>query len=560
MTARLPRALCCLALLLALAPAAARADDSDTTAMQRLIEILVKNGVLTRPQADSLAAQARAEARGLRPAPAEPATPGKPPRPVAPGAVRVTYVPETVRKQIAAEVKQEVMQQATEEGWAEPNTIPSWAQRVRVYGDVRLRGEFDMFPQGNYNAFPDFNTINGATNGYDVTSGVNPPLLDTTENRTRMRLRARLGVAAQVSDWVDTDLRIATGNDRNPVSSNQTLGQGGDFSKYAIWLDRAQITLRPTDWLTVLAGRTANPFWTSNLMYDDDISFDGVAAQGRAQPWDALGGFLVLGGFPVFNTDFNFGSTALTKTASNNAWLLAAQLGADWKPQDRAYSTRVAVGYFDYVNVMGKTSSLCVAPTSYGSCNTDDTRDPWVGYGNTLFPIRNISLTNGSSTAQPQFYGLASQFSLLDLHAQLLYSGFHPVDLRPEVEFVSNLGFDKSAITGRSPANNLGANDSFVGTGTGWMVRLTLGHMELAAAGDWNLSIAYKYVGSDAVLDSLTNSRFHLGGTNAKGFVLTGNYALGRDIWLSGAWYSTAAVSGPPYAEDSVMFDLNVRF
>ena len=38
--------------------------------------------------------------------------------------------------------------------------------------------------------------------------------------------------------------RIATGENNSPVSTNQSLGlanqaQGGNFSKYAIWLDRA---------------------------------------------------------------------------------------------------------------------------------------------------------------------------------------------------------------------------------------------------------------------------------------------------------------------------------
>ncbi len=549
------------AVLLALAGTPVALAQSDESATERLVQILVKNGVLTKVQAEELAAQARAEARAARPPAApDPAAPTQKPRPVAPGSVRVTYVPETVRKQIAAEVKQQVMQQATEEGWAEPNVIPGWTQRVRVSGDVRLRGQMDSFPRGNYNAFPDFNAINSTANGYDAIGGVNPPLLNAAQERTRMRLRARIGVSAKVADWVDSEIRIATGSDRGPVSTNQTLGAGGDFSKYSLWLDRAAITLRPDPDVTIYAGRSPNPFWTTDLLFDDDLNVDGLAAQGRLRFDKAFSGFLTLGGFPVFNTEFAFGSTNLAKTRSRDSWLLAAQLGADYKPEEQPYNLRIALGYFGFQNVEGKTSRLCVAPTSYGSCDTDYTRAAWLTYGNTVMPVRNIAATSGATTAQPQFYGLASRFGILELRGQATYTGFHPVDVRLDGEYAQNLAFDRQAIERRGPVNNIGNNGSFVGSNTGYMMRLTAGHLTLTEAGMWNVAFAYKYVGSDAVIDSLTDARFHQGGTNAKGFVLSGTYALARDIWLAGNWTSTNAVSGQPYSADTVLFDLNVRF
>jgi len=553
-----------LAAVLATAPAPARAQ-SDESATEKLLQILVKNGVVTKDQAESLGKQARAEARATKatapasiPPPAGGTTAKE--KPVAPGAVRVTYVPETVRKQIAAEVKQQVMQQATEEGWAEPNSIAGWTQRIRISGDVRMRGQFDMFPSGNYNAFPDFNTINSASNGYDTTSGINPPLLNTTENRTRARLRARLEVDAQVTDWADAVVRIATGNDRSPVGFYQTLGNTGDFSKYSIWLDQAAMILRPDDSLTLYAGRFANPFWTTSLVYDDDLSFDGVAFNAHAPVTQDFGGFLIAGGFPVYNTDFNYGATNLVKTPSHDSYLLAVQAGADWKPDEKPYSARLAVGYFNYQNVDGQTSALCVAPTSFGSCNTDNTRAPFVQFGNSLFPVRNIYAANGVTTAQPQYYGLASRFGVLDVHGQFVYKGFHPIDIRPEFEFINNLSFNQNVISQHGPVNNIGVNNAFVGSGTGYLLRIVIGHSILEAANDWNVGFTYKYIGSDAALDALEDSKFHLGGTNAKGWVVNGNYALGKNIWVSGNYYSTTAVSGPPYAVDTVLVDLNVKF
>ena len=552
--------------------------QSDETAVERLVQILVKTGVLTKEQAESLAQQARDEARDARAAAppraaatgaaaAGAATAGAAAagaaasaKPVPAGTVRVTYIPETVRKQIAAEVKQQVMQQATEEGWAEPNTIPGWTQRIRLYGDVRVRGEFDIFPKGNYDAFPDFGAINQTPNGYDATSGVLPPLLNTTQNRTRMYVRARLGVLANITDWADGNIELATGNDRSPVSTNQTLGQTGDFSKYAVWLSQAAITMRPLDSLTLYAGRFPNPYWTSNLLFYDDLRVDGLALNAHAKVSEEFSGFLIAGAYPVFNTDFAFGSTNIVKTPSHNAWMAAVQAGTDWKAADKPYSARFAIGYFGFENVEGQLSSPCVAPTSYGSCNTDNTRAPWTQFGNTVFAVRNITLTDGFSTPQPQYYGLASSFGVLDLHGQFLYSGFHPIDIRPEFDFVDNLNFNSQSIIHNNPVNNLGGNNLFVGSNTGYMVRLLVGHPTLVEAHDWNVALSYKYVGSDAVIDALTDPEFRLGGTNAKGFVLEGNYAFGHNIWVAGKWTSTNAVSGPPYAADTVLLDLNVKF
>ena len=61
------------------------------------------------------------------------------------GDVRVPYIPQTVRDQIRDEVKAEVMTQAKEENWAQPNTFPDWVSRITVEGDVRVRDESRLY-------------------------------------------------------------------------------------------------------------------------------------------------------------------------------------------------------------------------------------------------------------------------------------------------------------------------------------------------------------------------------------------------------------------------------
>ena len=61
---------------------------------------------------------------------------------------------------------------------------------------------------------------------------------------------------ADLTNGFDAGLRIATGQDSQPVSTNQTLGaSGGNFSKYAVWLDRGYLKYNWQDELTASSGR-----------------------------------------------------------------------------------------------------------------------------------------------------------------------------------------------------------------------------------------------------------------------------------------------------------------
>jgi hypothetical protein len=552
-------------------PASTPAGTESITTGQ-LIDALVKSHVLTRAQVDTMLQKAQRDAAApARPAPTRTARTVKNPPPgalaaepvVPPGTVRVTYVPESTRQEIAADVKQQVMQEAQDEGWAAPNQSPDWVRRIRISGDVRLRGESDMFGNGNFNAFPNFNAINSSANGFDTNPNTNPnlpPILNTTENRVRYRVRARLDVAATVADWIDADIRIGTGNDSSPVSLNQTLGQPGDFSKYSLWLDRAYIKMHPTDYLTINAGRGPNPFWTTNLLYYDDLSFDGISAQTAYQFNHGLGGFLNLGAFPVFNTDFNFGTNNIVKNSSRDAYLFAAQGGGDWQINNET-KAKLGVGYFSYSNVQGSQSTPCFDPVTNGSCDTDDSKPGFVQFGNTLSPLRNIvqdpSNPNGPV---PQYFGLASGFRVLDVHGQVALTNYHPIDVVIDFDYVKNLAFKRSDIINRGPSNNLGSNNAYEGGDTGYLASISVGHQALEKLWDWNASVAYKYLETDAVLDALTDPDFHLGGTNAKGYILTANLGIAHNAYISAKFLSANQVSGPTYAADVLQIDLNAKF
>lgn len=554
------------ALALLLAPAAALAQSAAASVdpaqlnpqvTLRLIDLLVAKGVLTRAQADDLIREAAALPAA---APVSPA--GTPAYATAPGAVVVPYVPEPVRQQIKDELRAEVTAQAKSEGWAAPGVLPEWTQRLRLYGDLRVRGEGVFHPDGNYAFFPDFGDIN-AGSGFDVVGANNAPFVNTTRNRSRMRLRARLGVSAQIADWVQADLRLATGSDRSPVSTNQTLGSGGNLSKYSLWLDRAALQLTPLEALSLSFGRFANPFWSSELVFDSDLNFDGVAARydlAASDPDATFAPWASAGLFPVYNTDFDFGSTSTSKTRSRDKWMYGVQVGANWRFAD-ATALRVGLGYFEYDQFEGKRSSPCLAPTSADSCDSDGSRPQFQQFGNTLFALRDIvadpSNPNGP---QLQYYGYASKFGVADLHAQLQFAQFDPVIVSVEANVVKNTRYDPARILALGPVNNLGNQGVFEGGDMGYALNLTVGQPKPIQPGEWNVSLGYRYLESDAVPDGFTDSDFHLGGTNARGFIVGGTYALARKTWLGLRWLSANQISGPPYAVDVLQLDLGAEF
>ena len=99
-----------------------------------LVNLLVKQGVLTEEQAQALIKQAEDEAYVARQALRDAADQGRRRREdrdaaaaeaaSPPGTKRVTYVPEMVKKQLREEIKQEVMAKAEKENWAVAGHVP----------------------------------------------------------------------------------------------------------------------------------------------------------------------------------------------------------------------------------------------------------------------------------------------------------------------------------------------------------------------------------------------------------------------------------------------------
>lgn len=516
-----------------------------------LIDTLVDSGILSREKADRMlaAAKARAQVQVAAQQATRPPELGKDGKKV----VRVPYVPESVKAEMREQIKQEVLLQARNERWGEPGALPAWMARFAFQGDLRLRQEFIRLDSAN--------TPSGILSNPDLTRAVDmfnpgsrssagvvrPPFFNTQDDYDRQRVRARLAVTAQVSDEVVAGLRLTTGNTNDRTSTNQTLGQ--NFNKYTVVLDQAYLSIKPwKDTLELRGGRFANPFMATDLVWADDLGFEGVAARGKYAFSPAQGAFFNAGWFPI--TSGNPGT-------SRSRSLLGLQGGLEGKLGRDDSRYRLGLALYDFRGLAGRRES----DDDFNAGVSDYvTRSEYASglrqRGNTLFRLNAPADVNASN------YGLASEFRELNLTAVVEFDKALPVPLTFTVDYVKNLQFKRSDIRSRT---GLDISD---GDDTGFMVKAQIGKNQMLRRHDWNASLAYRRLGSDAVLDAFTNSDFGLGGTNNKGFVLQGNYGIYDNTWLSMRVMSSDLIdsfvpgSKPStrLSVDTLQIDLNTKF
>ena len=224
----------------------------------------------------------------------------------------------------------------------------------------------------------------------------------STPPRSAQRLRARLrfGLEAELGYGWTTGFRLATGNLRDPVSTNQTLGNTA--GRYTIGVDQAYIrhigvSHSNRQQLTFTGGRMANPWLTTDLIFDNDLTFEGLTANYRiALQRDELFNrfvFLTLGGFPIEEFEDN----------AEDKWMLGGQLGMEYRLASGS-RLRLAGAYYDYRNLVGQRNVL-------DSNLLDYTAPKFLQRGNTLFDIRN------DADGTTNLFALAAEYRLVDVTA-----------------------------------------------------------------------------------------------------------------------------------------------
>ncbi len=543
-----------------------------------LIEELVKKGVLSEKVADEMVKRAQddaiAEAKNMQTQQKESQSPVMP---VDPGEVRVPYVPQFVkdeiRQQLRHELKEEVvgdvMQKAKTEKWGLPEALPDWVNRFKLSGDMRLRSQNEFMSDDNaFQIYKNFQAINSA--GSPSKAGLDQ-WLNTTKDRHRFRERVRLAIDAKITDNFKAGIRLATGNQPDPVSTNQSLGNTGgqyDFNVDRAYLKYDAVNDEGFKWLTLTGGRIANPWYVgggeftggSELVWDTDLSFEGFAATARHSLGNAANipnkydnsreVYITAGAFPLQETELS----------SSAKWLFGGQLGIDWG-FDNQDAFRAGIAYFDYQNIGVKPNIRANSLCSNNFAENNFSVPQFLQFGNTMAPICNV---NDSSGTVAGLYGLASDYNIINVNMAYDLAKFAPYHLIVAADYAKNIGFDSTKVNALNPVqqNDVSGNrSSLIADETNaWQVRLDFGWPKVDNAGEWNVFALYKYVERDAVLDAYSDSDFHLGGTNAKGWVLGGNYGLMKNVWFTGRWLSTDVITGARYGIDTLQLDINAKF
>lgn len=575
-------------------PCVAHANDrvefeSAKSTTLNLIEALVDSGVISRQKADKLISDAEAKAKANfdelpgpefksrfaeapkaakpivvaqntpAPVPAQIAAPvvATIPQTNAPevGAdgkkiVRVAYIPEATKREMREQIKQEVIAQSKAESWGNPGALPDWLSRISVSGDFRARNEYTKLNESNTapgSAFTD-GVFTRAPDivGSSLTGGKSS--FNTQHDRDRTRIRARLDVNAKISDMVTTGVSLTTGNTTERTSTNQTLGQ--NFNKYSVVIDKAYITLNPTAWLSMSAGRIANPYFGTDLVWADDLNFEGVATTFKNDFGSGFKSFATIGWFPLRED---------SPGKSTSRALTGIQAGFDWAitPQTQF---KLGTAVYNYHNLEGQSETNATHASATDYVTRYEYPEGFRQRGNTLFYVNSPDDPNIN-------WGLASKFKELDLTMTLDLAQFDPFHVILTADYVKNMGFKADEIATRTGYTLQDSKDS------GYLAKVQVGAPKVKARGDWNVALAYRSLGSDAVLDAFTNSDFGLGGTNNKGTMLTVNYGIDKNTWITGRWMSSDLISsGVPQRTgstaltptklgvDMFQIELNARF
>ncbi len=349
-----------------------------------------------------------------------------------------------------------------------------WIEKIKISGDLRYRHDH----------------LDEQDSGGDWENGVD-----------RERIRARLMIEAVINDEWNTVLRLATGSDRSPISTNQDLEDA--FSKKDIWLDLAYFDWHPasTEGLNVLGGRIQNPFYKvgkNELIWDGDLNPEGIAGQFSRPLNDSDRLFVNGGGFWVdessagVDTSLWGAQTYVKHDLGNSDYLLGG------------------ASYWDYGNLQGRT----------------DLKSTW-----------------GSS----DFFGNTSSGGLYVSDYDLF-------------EAFGEYGFKYStmpiAVFGSWVRNVVASTDE----DTGWLLGTKLNKAK--EPGSWELSYDYRETDADAVVGGFTESDFLESTTNSKGHKVGFTYQWAKNLQSTLSYYQVEDTSSSTHNPDfrRLLADLNLKF
>jgi hypothetical protein len=215
--------------------------------------------------------------------------------------------------------------------------VPEVLKSMELYGDLRLRYE---------------NRIARAAS--DAA---------TSEERQRWRYALRVGLRGDVSDDFFYGIRLDTGTygrsawvtmaDDN--SSTGSKSSQSNKTNDAIAVGLAFIGWKPTDWAQVDAGRQSNPLYTTSMVWDPDITPEGLSEKLNFKLGDNATLFAIAGQYlysQIGKRTGAFNGAVLNSPSpglgsSQSTILFASEVGGAYKFSENT-AAKAAVNFYKY--------------------------------------------------------------------------------------------------------------------------------------------------------------------------------------------------------------------
>lgn len=321
--------------------------------------------------------------------------------------------------------------------------------------------------------------------------------VDYTRNRERYKITLGLKTETDKGNWY-SDLAFAMGSEGR--SDNATFGAGtgitnGNAPKETLYVKRAMVGFKPTEWLALEAGRIANPLYTTEMVWDKDLTFDGAAAKFNLKAGDAK----------IFLTGVAFqykgDSKIYTGTATADAFtneVVVGQAGFQ-VPFNEKLDAKAAISYYKYGNAGG----------NFG-----------MAAGNAAL---------GASTGRTA-YG-TNNLEIVEVPAELTYKATDAIGVKLYGDWVINTDADKRA---ELAGDTTDAKDDDTAWLLGAEVKSQAGKKE--AANDWNAKIWYQETGLYALDPNAVDSDFFDSKINVKGTVFKAQYYITDAVFANFAY------------------------
>jgi hypothetical protein len=380
---------------------------------------------------------------------------------------------------------------APEPEWAKnlPDWIknpPDWIKNTKLSGDFRLR--YDRLDR-------------------------EPPESSTAPDiaRDRARFRLRLGAETKVIDDVKVGFGLASSENGNPRSNNQTFNS--EWSRKSVYIDYGYVAYTPFQGLSLSGGKLkTNPIFRANslgfpasgLIWDPDITPEGFAVtldypgllKLDAVSLDAFmnNAFFILDEF----------------STGREPYMYVFQPGFNLKIM-KDINFKAAFAYYLFSGI--ENQALLANGPSPGHTN---------------------SAVGGNYQFDYDAYTVSGEFGYMT----------------PFQNILPYVGLFGEYIYNPDPDNE---NKGYTGG-------IRMGYPSLAKLGDWQLAYAYRKLERDAWLDIFPDDDFYQGQTNSRGHYLTGFFGITKNISTGVTYYHTENILGAKQPEDRIFADLQLKF